>query len=319
MICLTLHGRCVKPVHILGTFGLSSFFLVLILMTLYIEREVPDDNNTGSRVDFKITCKNDPKPFLVEVKIWDQNHHFGQYEKAYGVDKERLGYITNYPYKKDGYDVKQWRDLCNSLQKCIEEDNIPEEESDLLSGYCEYVKNVCGIIMVTEKIDLSRMTSLYDLTVVLRQIAEYTCPFFDVKNYGTTHRDDLRWLFLEVDYKQTNGWGRQYPFMGIIYRHPEPYICAGFDCRKGWARGIVEFMRNNSQLFSRIKTEYCSQPEPSGDYYFKMSAFAKREFQGSKTIDDQKTVLRNFLNEVLMFPINLLRVISEDEDRLQRP
>ena len=274
----------------------------------YIEREVPDDDNSGSRVDFRITVKDDSKPYLIEVKIWDQNHHFGQYEKAYKVGKERLGYITNYHLIKEGYDVKQWREFYDTLKSGLENNSFAEEEAALIRGYCEYLKNTCGFVMITEKIDITKMTSLYDLTLVLREVAEQLKDdHFEVKNYSTTHRDELRWLFLEVDYKQINGWGRQYPFMGIVYNHkePSPYICAGFDCRKGWAKGIVEFMKSKSQFFSQVTREYCSLPQPYGDYYFYLTDKAKQEFNDALNIEEQKKVLSSFLKEVLMFPVNL--------------
>lgn len=280
----------------------------------YIEREVPDSNNSGSRVDFKLTLKTDSLPYLIEVKIWDQDHHFGKYEEAYGengisLDKSRLGYITNYYLKQDGYDVRQWREFYETLQRKIASNVIPDEEQELIIGYSEYLKNVCGINMITEKIDLTKLNSLFDLTIVLRELSEYSNGTIDVKNYNTTHRDDLRWLFLEVDYKQINGWGRQFPFLGIIFGNQEaPYICAGFDYRKGWSRDIVDYMRNNSTLFSRIKREYCTAPRLDKDIVFYLSDFAKTKFAEASGLAEQKEILKCFIDEVLMFPVNLLKL-----------
>ena len=276
-----------------------------------IEREVPDENNLGSRVDFLLTQRNGDSPYLIEVKIWDQNHHFGQYEKSYAVEKNHLGYITNYYCKQEGYEVKQWREYYVFLLNQTKNLNPPVEEAELIYAYCEYLKSVCGMTMITEKIDITKMTSLYDLTVVLREVSEFSTDYFALRNYSTTHRDDLRWLFLEVEYKQCNEWGTQYPFLGILYQHTRPRICAGFDCRKGWARGIVEFMKKNSNKFSLVKSTYCTMPELGGDYYFFMSEYAKKQFEDADSIEEQKKVLKGFIEEAIMFPLRLKSLITD--------
>ena len=278
-----------------------------------IEREVPDPNNCGCRVDFLITSKIEQKPYLIEVKKWDQNQHFGFYDEAYEVSPDHFGYITNYPLSMDGYVVRQWREFYNHLRRCLKAKAFPVEESILIDGYCEYLKNVCGIIMINEKIDMTKMTCLYDLTVISREIAEFSNEALEVHNWNTTHRDELRWLFLEANYKYIPGWNRQYPFIGIIFKHPEPYICAGFDCRKGWSREIVEYLRKNKSAFSAIESQYCTRPELElkGDCYFRMSEFAKTEFIDASTIEKQKQILRAFLEEVLMYPLRLKEIVEQ--------
>ena len=125
-----------------------------------VDREIPDDKGEGSRVDFLISIEGE-KPYLIEVKIWDQHHHFRQYEKAYGIGKERLGYITNYPFHQEGYEVKQWNVF---YQYLINSSGIPQEESPLIAAYCEYLRNVCGIVMIDGIIDLEKMSSHTNLT-----------------------------------------------------------------------------------------------------------------------------------------------------------
>ena len=60
-----------------------------------IEREKPGKTDSGSRVDFYISME-DAELYIIEVKINDRNHHFGQYDDAYGITKDHFGYITNY-------------------------------------------------------------------------------------------------------------------------------------------------------------------------------------------------------------------------------
>lgn len=281
------------------------FFDLDVNDVIYIEREIPDTTNSGCRVDFKLTVKDDPHPYLIEVKLWDKNHHFGDYEDAYMVPrgKERLGYITNYEHKENGYDVKQWKGFYDKLKEDEIKNIIPEEDLNLVRGYCSYLNKICAFNMRTEKIDINKLSSLYPLTIALRQIADFSCEEFDVKNYETYLRDDLRWLYLEVDYKQD--WGKQYPFMGILHSSPtDRLICAGFDKRKTWSQEIVHFIRENDHL--KWEGEYCKMPFYSeGEYYFYMTRKALNEFQNAKDLEAQKTVLRSFLLEVLMFPIKL--------------
>lgn len=116
-----------------------------------IEREVPDKKGMGSRVDILIQLTNDPKPYLIEVKINDQNHHFGQYEDAYDVDKGRLGYITNYDCiegKLQAYDVKTWEQFYHYMASVKTADV-------LIIGYLKFLSQVCGIIDIRQRLVLN--------------------------------------------------------------------------------------------------------------------------------------------------------------------
>lgn len=116
-----------------------------------ILREVPDDSVKDSRVDILINTKDENIRYLVEVKIYDQNHHFGQYETAYKVPKEQFGYITNYRCKKEGYIIKTWEEFYNNHCK--------NSNNPLIKAYGEYLKNVCGIDRYTEKMDIESSDS----------------------------------------------------------------------------------------------------------------------------------------------------------------
>lgn len=120
-----------------------------------IRREVPDINGKGSRVDIMITLKKDPKPYLIEVKINDRNHHFGQYEEAYEIDKERFGYITNYHCEEgieQGYDVKTWADFYDYLMT-----SAPDET---INAFAAYLQSVCKIIRYNTPMRFENLHSL---------------------------------------------------------------------------------------------------------------------------------------------------------------
>lgn len=67
-------------------------------------------------------------------------------------------------------------------------------------------------------------------------------------------------------------------------------------------------MKSKSQFFSQVTREYCSLPQPYGDYYFYLTDKAKQEFNDALNIEEQKKVLSSFLKEVLMFPVNLQKL-----------
>lgn len=274
-----------------------------------IEREVPDECGDGSRVDFFIRIKDD-KPYLIEVKISDQNHHFGQYEKAYGINKERLGYITNYPLQKEGYEVKQWKEFYKYLKDNLSV--VSDEDATLISAYCNYLTQVCSMIVIDHKIDLEKMTSLYDLTVLSRELADISCDEFKSSHYNTNNRDNVRWIYLGVDYRVPAEWRMQYPFIGILFSHPTPRICAGFDKRQGWSKTIVDFMKSNASRFHEIQCEFCTEPNlEDGEYYFYLKDEMLKRFKNAEDVETQKNILRNFIKEVLIYPVRLYNISSK--------
>ena len=98
----------------------------------YVEREVRDKKGYGSRADFVISTL-DGVTFVIEVKKGDTNHHFGQYEEAYGIPKERLGYIVNYKLEREGYNVIEWSSFYGILKS--ELDSIRDlDERELVAG-----------------------------------------------------------------------------------------------------------------------------------------------------------------------------------------
>ena len=279
------------------------FFPDLDLSTVEsIEREIPDNSGEGSRVDFLINVEGHQKPYLIEVKIWDQNHHFGQYEKAYGIDRDRLGYITNYPHKQDGYEVKQWKDFYQHIAKAT---IVPDEEASLIQAYCEYLRNVCGIIMIDGIIDIEKMSSLYDLTLVFHELANGHTDVYDTHRYKKDFSQDAcKYTCLIARYNNIPEWGTQYPVIGIWY-DKKPRIAAGFFDYPDWCKTICDFMSANHSQFGKIKREYCSMPEAGDGFFFYLSDEYLAKFKNASTSEEQRIILRNFLDEVLWFPAQL--------------
>ena len=133
-----------------------------------IESEVVDVVDGSSRVDFAVYMKGGKQKFIIENKIYDTNHHFDTYEKAFQMPSgEYFGYITNYPVdetqlKGKKYQVRQWRDFYFYLKNV---QGVSPEDRDLIDGYSEYVKNVCDIMTLDNIININKLTSLRDLSL----------------------------------------------------------------------------------------------------------------------------------------------------------
>ena len=110
-----------------------------------MEREKSEDD---SRPDFHFIYNGDT--YVIENKIYDQNHHFEQYTSTFGVSPERLGYITNYPMEHKPYIVHTWKEFYCYLGQ----QKVPDAEQNLWRGYLSYIKNVCSIEIFTKPMNL---------------------------------------------------------------------------------------------------------------------------------------------------------------------
>lgn len=133
------------------TFVEFFFNNIDINANIEIKREVPS-NDGQSRVDIMVEVEGDEKPYLIEVKKYDENHHFEQYVKAYNIPPERLGYITNYELKEEGgYQIKKWVDFYKVITN---EKNIKVKNDGLIQAYAQYLDKVC-YINYDKRIELS--------------------------------------------------------------------------------------------------------------------------------------------------------------------
>ena len=275
-----------------------------------IRREVPSDDK-GSRVDFLLLVKGG-ETYLIEVKIGDRNQHFGQYDDDYSIPSERLGYITNYPLKDTGdYRVRQWSAFCFELASA---DGIPAEDRELFDGYLAYLRKVCGIVMLTEKIELERMSALYGLTILVEELCVEKADGYESSYYKSLDRRDVRWLYFKVKYADFPDWPAQYLFLGIWFRDKEPKILGGFDKRAGWARQACDFLTKHKNSFSDIPLFYCTYPEKNDDWRLDLLPAQLNALRNAPTLDDQKHILKAYIRELIEFPIRLAGMIGENKD-----
>lgn len=270
---------------------------------LSIEREVPDEKEKHSRVDLMIRVESDELPYLIEVKIYDRQHHFGQYEEAYGVGRERLGYITNYicyEGKKLGYDVKTWNEWYSILESHIL--TLPEgEEKSLCSGYLVYLKQVCGFANLVKSLSADKDT-LEELMKTMK--ASLVACYEDLELHITsTIFADYVYTF---QYKAPNGdllggW------LGLIDKENSLTIGLGFQSNLAKTKPIYSLLKQNGLVANDIWSENIGIFKYSGKcQVVPMSSFSHTEFTKLKHPEEQIALIREFIRSTLTFLNSML-------------
>ena len=77
----------------------------------------------------RTSSRNGEDIYLVENKIYDQNHHFDQYISTFGIPAERLGYISNYPMVEAGCTVHTWDEFYHHLQHLQQQKTLKNANS----------------------------------------------------------------------------------------------------------------------------------------------------------------------------------------------
>ncbi len=298
-----------------SSFAFKSFFLnyffgdkIDIKHVANVTREVPSQDKE-SRVDIFIELDNG-QLFLVEVKIGDTNHHFGQYEKSYNIPSSRLGYIVNYGCKKEGYDVKQWSDLYLKLLDFTSKMNESEEKQMLL-GYAEYVKNVCNIYKFEGVMKFSGIYSLYGLFMAIEKLCKREEEDFTLEVYSKTKGNTIgiKMIYFHLTYKNSTigeSWGN----IGLWYDSLEPVLCIGFNNHSAWGKNVYDILdmhhsHNETTHISEMTKLYYEKYEGEDTFFFEGTDKFISRFEDCTRYEDQERILKEFIDEVIRYPLTL--------------
>lgn len=207
------------------------------------EREHSANNG---RPDFWIRVNN--TTYIVEVKIWDGSHHFGQYKEMLKKENnckedgawQYLGYITNYELKHDSVPVKTWKDMHEKLKLKNGFDD------PIIIAYMSYVKSVCGFETCNiDNFEFNPEDFKYIQTLCQeidkcvdddknKKIKAYNCSVnFKTKCWMGRH-------FELKDFKDGKSiWG----FLGVTYKDEIANICVSFRDQSGWAKLLCDQYR----------------------------------------------------------------------------
>lgn len=250
-----------------------------------IEREVTKGD---SRVDIYIKVKNDEVPFLIEVKIYDQNHHLGQYERAFGIERPRLGYITNYPLSKDGYNIKTWREFKDYLK------NSEYGNDHTIIGYIKYLEHVCNIDIHNDPISLDNAFDEALFAYMVRSIIEYNSNKIYLTKYHTKYLNRPYYgIFYGRTFIDTNKGG--YLILGVKPGQASAIVLA-VHARSHQEQFALDNLKSNGNYYTAPKNEKLVA-ESNVCFYLKDDRL--KQFMSAKSFKEQENILRNFLDEVI--------------------
>ena len=282
-----------------------------------MEREHSED---WGRPDFYI--REGGKSYIVEVKIWDGNHHFKQYfkilsgkelqEGAKGMENDeawkRLGYIANYDTIKDvivfgevrASDiccVTTWKEFVRELEK------YSGLNDPMITAYIGYIRNVCPFddfnldAWIKEKFVKSPKCFATNCQIILSVSEAMSGAIADLakrkdlqinfKGYTRSPRNFISKFrmghFFEFTLEDKQQvWG----WIGVYYRNDGGIICVEFENRAGWGKLVCD-------KFSEYVKDGC------------MRFFLKKECECSPDVIND--VIKKFLDQVIY------RVIGRNE------
>ena len=227
--------------------------------SIFIEREVVKGD---SRVDFLFEHGN--IRYIIEDKIDDKNHHFGQYDVAYNVNPNNFGYIVNYHHiehegktkaelLKEGYKIKTWEEFYKYLIDYKGRD-------DVFEPIVTYIKSVCSIIVSKDKMNFTALNTLPTFLNMMKQIfgnasnERYSSDYYINNerqetswggNFLSDHDNCIVGKYFEVTFKQLRSkYNTTWGWMGIYFNDPElmPNICIGIREDKAWSGKAYELL-----------------------------------------------------------------------------
>lgn len=276
-------------------------------MDVTIEREKSEDD---SRPDFVINCNG--RTYVIENKIYDTNHHFGQYDKTFDIIPQRFGYITNYKIEdkeilSKGYPIRTWEQLYDTFML-----NLPEDEDDnrLWNGYLCYVKNVCNLIKIENPMKLDGIYSLYSLIEILKKLSSRNEQDFELIKYnelkasGNGTYNGISGINFEVKYKNIIQESRIWGWIGIYFEREHPVILMAFYNKPNWGKGYCDMILPFSSKWS--DQIYFKKPyQEESQIWFELLPKRHDEFNNMDDVEKQKVLLQSFMDEVLRYPFTL--------------
>ncbi|GIV41400.1 MAG: hypothetical protein KatS3mg034_0710 [Vicingaceae bacterium] len=263
------------------------------------EREASKGN---SRVDFLI--ENNGEIYLIECKIYDTNHHLEQYTYDFGIRNERLGYITNYKMRQNGFSVKTWEEFYDYLTDNL---NLPESESEkaLWKGYLNYLKSVCGIVKITKKMDLKGMYSLYSFMELLKKLVNRKESDFELyyANKNIQGGNGFSGYYFKIKYSN-DLIEETWPWIGVYYDRQNPLICLCFEDKEGLGKPVCEIIHKHLENIEQ--DEYYKKPYyEDGAIWFELTDEKHKEFD-STDLNGQIQIIKDFMDRVITKPLKLL-------------
>ncbi|MBQ7612014.1 MAG: hypothetical protein IJU92_02960 [Spirochaetaceae bacterium] len=238
-----------------------------------------------SRPDFYFVSTHGNE-YLIEIKRWDRNDHFEQYENTFPNAKR--AFISNYAVPpRDNCKVKTWKGFFDELSAS------PLKNDTIILGYLAYLKNLAQI----KEFEIMKLGNYRALPILLDNLGEIL-----IQELGYTYYDHRG----KDQYYYGSYICRQEPkvlfWIGIALCTNEVFI--GFN--PTWYGGYSETIKLALQnLKPEYETEYFKfEVNPDKDYFGMIGThlFTMKKIDilhdDSKTKDEQRAALREFIVEV---------------------
>ena len=218
---------------------------------------------------------------IIEVKIYDQNQHFKQYEKIFPSAK--YAFIANYPHEKiAGWKLKTWKDFIIALEKSA------LYNKKLIAGYLYYLKSLTNIKEFS-KMNLNDCKSLPVFIENLKSLARQNFGFDEYNALKSCNEHYYGQFFRKQDL---------YCWIGLYL--PEGNIYIGFKDNSDWIPKAIQ-SRIQKIVQSETQNKLFGVAEDSdgnyGDFWFRMEK-SDVLFDDNATVESQKTALKDFISEV---------------------
>jgi hypothetical protein len=272
----------------------SSDFFRKEFLRYCFDEEISDVENFyrevsvgDSRPDFCFSDGRD-KEYLIEVKIYDTNDHFVQYEKTF--PRAVKSFIANYEAaERDGWKIKTWKNFSKLLES--KKPYFPENEKEFISAYIAYLNSVINILEA-KQMNLSNMSSLrYFFDNIQKTIDE--CAVVRLTTYSSKINEDIYGKY--VYYSNKNG-ETVYFWFGLYITEPTNiyFMIDHFEDENWCPRREVEIIENlqKGEYFDKIQKEGNRLRIP-----MKSTCFEK--FRSDTSVDEQMNILKEFLAEIL--------------------
>lgn len=219
---------------------------------------------------------------IIEVKLYDRNQHFKQYEKDFPSAK--YAFIANYKHEKvAGWKIKTWKDFIIALEQsalC---------NKKMVEGYLRYLKKVTNIKEFS-KMNLNNCKSLPDFLENLKSLVKQDFGFDEYNALKSCNEYYYGQFFRKQDL---------YFWIGLYL--PEENIYIGFkDNPPAWIPKKIQIQLKKlvqseaqNKLFGVVKNNAGNY----GDFWFRMK---KNDvlFDDNEAVESQKKALKDFISEV---------------------
>lgn len=252
-------------------------------------REYADE---GFRPDFYFIGR-DNNEYLIEVKIYDRNQHFDQYNKQF--PNAKYAYISNYILNDEDlceadkralplWKLKTWFDYYKKLSESAIKDK------DLVVGYLSYLGEVIHV-KEFEEMDISKISCLPIFIGNIEKVA-------NDKGFSTySGAKAINECYYGSFFQKENF----YFWFGLYL--PEEAIFIGLNNDESWITSEVKDALNKN-LEKISETEFSEKPFYNsdgnhGDYWFTLKEDKYKILKDASQKDKQLEVLQGFLTSVM--------------------